>query len=318
MGSKKIGIVILNYRNWEDTVECVDSIFDQNYDDLEIVIVDNHSKNGSVEELSKRYHMKPQVHLLETKENVGFARGNNTGINYCKQVLKLNNVFACNNDVLFPNNEFFARLSQLEIPKDVGAIGTKIIGADGKNQNPVRIKYSFYALSKHLIEPILREIGLKKLLDMGHRFVQFLKKNKKSYSNKSESINVSTEKSSSLVVDDEYFLHGAAVYFTENYLKDLDGFYPETFLYYEENILGIIFEKFGLKMKYINELEMYHKEDQSMALSFDDVSSAKKKLLRKSILIAMKVRLASISKITRSFRKQPYPYELVTSRSEKN
>lgn len=314
MGSKKIGIVILNYRNWEDTVECIESIFDQTYNDLEIVVVDNHSQNDSVEELLKRYHMNPHVHLLETEENVGFARGNNTGIDYCKQELKLNNVFACNNDVLFPDKEFFKRLSQLEIPENIGAIGTKIIGADGKNQNPVRIKYSFYALSKHLIEPKLREIGLKKLLDVGHGFVQFLKKNY----NKNEAINVTIEKSNSSVVDDDYFLHGAAVYFTENYLKILDGFYPETFLYYEENILGIIFEKFGLKMKYMNELEMYHKEDQSMAISFDDVSSAKKKLLRKSILIAMKVRLASINKITRSFRNQPYPYKLITSRSEKN
>jgi len=44
-----IAIVILNYKGWQDTLECVESLQSQEYSKYRIIIVDNHSENGSVE-----------------------------------------------------------------------------------------------------------------------------------------------------------------------------------------------------------------------------------------------------------------------------
>jgi GT2 family glycosyltransferase len=58
-------------------------------------------------------------------------------------------------------------------------------------------------------------------------------------------------------------LHGAAIFFTENYLKDYIGFYPETFLYYEEEFLALICRRLGFKQLYMPEISIDHKEDAS-------------------------------------------------------
>ncbi|MFJ1626550.1 glycosyltransferase [Marinilactibacillus psychrotolerans] len=303
----KIGIVILNYLNWKDTVDCVETIFNQSKKDLEIVIVDNHSQNESISELSKLYEDISNITILENSENMGFAKGNNAGIKYCKENLGLYNVFVCNNDVLFEDTTFFSKLTELNFDNDIGAIGTTIIGADGKNQNPVKLKINTYTLIKHLIEPILNEIGLKKLTVFMHQVAQFIKKKTQKKAPLSEYSSTVSKN------DEEYFLHGAAIYFTEAYLKKADGFYPETFLYYEENILGIVFEKMNLKMLYIEDLKMNHKEDQSMALSFSNISKAKKRLLRRSIMIAIKVRFYSIGQIKKKFKDTKYKFKLINN-----
>lgn len=304
----KVGIVILNYKNWEDTIECVESIFNQTLQSFEIVIVDNNSKNESFNEFKKRYSNISNIHLIRAKKNYGFAKGNNIGVKYCKNVLNIYNVFVCNNDVVFTDKEYLSKLTQYSVENNIGAIGTRIKGSDGINQNPISIKTDFYTLVKHFIEPILISIGLSSILGLGHKIVQLLK-NKKGKVNSPTPIKESNSQGL-------FFLHGSAIYFTENYLKLADGFYPETFLYYEENILAIVFEKLGLKMKYLDSIEIYHKEDQSMNLTFQNVSKSKRKLQRKSIMVAMKARVKSAQGIIKKFESQQYRYSLINNRME--
>ncbi|SEI54099.1 Glycosyltransferase, GT2 family [Alkalibacterium gilvum] len=300
----KIGIVILNYLNWEDTIECVESLLKQTHDQLEIVVVDNHSCNESTNILYEKYGSQKKFHLIETDTNVGFAKGNNTGIEYCKKVLNINNIYVTNNDVVFTDNKYFEKLLKISITENVGAIGTRIKGSDGINQNPIKVQTNLYALIRHFFEPILKELGFSKVLTSGHKAVQFIKRkvSSKSKNRKISNKNVTT-------TNQNYFLHGSAIYFTDNYLKNTSGFYPDTFLYYEENILAIIFEKLNLQMLYIDDLEIYHKEDQSMALSFKDVSKSKRQLQRKSIVIAIRVKLSSIQRIVKRFKTVEYSYK---------
>ena len=64
-------IVILNYQNYWDTINCVES-FQKLYPssgDYEIVIVDNHSKNDSLEELRTKLE---NVTIIESTENRGY------------------------------------------------------------------------------------------------------------------------------------------------------------------------------------------------------------------------------------------------------
>ncbi len=92
----KVVVVILNFNRWENTVECLDSLrkieINKNTK-LEIVIVDNASKDDSVKEIKNKY---PKITLLENKINKGFTGGCNTGAEYALEngadyVMFLNN-----------------------------------------------------------------------------------------------------------------------------------------------------------------------------------------------------------------------------------
>ena len=47
----KVYIILVNYNGWEDTVECMESLFKLEYDNFEIVLVDNASPNSSVSKI---------------------------------------------------------------------------------------------------------------------------------------------------------------------------------------------------------------------------------------------------------------------------
>lgn len=301
----KLGVVILNYLNWKDTVECVNSIMNQTFKNIEIVIVDNHSNNESINQMKKAFADRAFIHIIETKKNEGFARGNNTGIDFCKNKLNLYNLLVINNDVIFIEKDYLSRLMNYKLEHNVGAVGTRIKGSDGKNQNPVFLGISLYVIFKHLCEPYLREKGLNTVLDQIRKLVRFVKNTFKKPVN---SVNIKPESMTSSISTNDFLLHGSVIYFTENYLKKSAGWYPETFLYYEENILGIIFEKLNLKMVYLDNLEIYHKEDQSSNMSFGSKSEIKKRWLRSSIKEAIKVRLYSNKRMLKLLNGRKYDY----------
>ena len=74
----KIGMVILNYNDYETTSNYIDMI--KNYKSINyIVVVDNNSTDGSYEKLSKINSNK--IKVIKTDKNKGYAYGNNFGIN---------------------------------------------------------------------------------------------------------------------------------------------------------------------------------------------------------------------------------------------
>lgn len=97
----KVAVVVLNYKNIKETKKCVASLYNLNRKqiDLEVIVVDNGSKDGSVRELSK---IKDLV-LIENSQNLGYSGGNNIGIKY---VLKKESdcVIVLNNDTVVEKN----------------------------------------------------------------------------------------------------------------------------------------------------------------------------------------------------------------------
>jgi len=45
----KIAIIILNYNNWQDTIECLESVLRNDYPNYQVIVVDNGSANNSME-----------------------------------------------------------------------------------------------------------------------------------------------------------------------------------------------------------------------------------------------------------------------------
>ena len=114
-------------------------------------------------------------------------------------------------------------------------------------------------------------------------------------------------------VDKPQILHGSVLFLTENYLDKVNGVFPETFLYYEEEILGLVCYKLGLKMKYDSSISIYHKEDQSSELSFQNLESVKRKFARRSVRIGMKVSLMSQKHLLRRINSWTYETNLINT-----
>jgi len=72
-------IILLNYNNWQDTVECVVSLNNSGVNNSNIIIIENCSIDDSVEKLNARV---PGVKIIQSAKNLGFTGGNNVGIKY--------------------------------------------------------------------------------------------------------------------------------------------------------------------------------------------------------------------------------------------
>lgn len=77
--ASRIAIIILNWNGKEDTLECLRSIRHTDYSNYEVVVVDNGSSDGSVDAIRTQY---PEVTILETGANLGYAGGNNIGLRW--------------------------------------------------------------------------------------------------------------------------------------------------------------------------------------------------------------------------------------------
>lgn len=73
----KVGVVVLNWNGWRDTIECLRSLQLLNYPNYQIIVVDNGSTDGSVDRVRAAF---PTVPLLQTGANLGYAGDNNRGI----------------------------------------------------------------------------------------------------------------------------------------------------------------------------------------------------------------------------------------------
>lgn len=70
-------VSIINYNGYSDTIECVESLLKNSYDNIHIVIVDNKSSDQSVEELSQYYSTNEKISIIAADRNGGFSAGNN-------------------------------------------------------------------------------------------------------------------------------------------------------------------------------------------------------------------------------------------------
>ncbi|MFH1229164.1 MAG: glycosyltransferase family 2 protein [Candidatus Aenigmatarchaeota archaeon] len=76
-----VSVIFVNYNGKEHIKTCLSSLYKQTMKDFEVVLVDNRSTDGSVEFVRKNF---PKVRVVENKENVGFAEGNNIGVRHAR------------------------------------------------------------------------------------------------------------------------------------------------------------------------------------------------------------------------------------------
>src|SRR5687768_10935586 len=72
-----LGIVIVNYETRDLLRRCLQTIFASENVTFEVVVVDNHSADGSAEMVAQEF---PQAHLIASETNDGFSKANNKGL----------------------------------------------------------------------------------------------------------------------------------------------------------------------------------------------------------------------------------------------
>lgn len=102
MSKPLVEIIIVNYNNAPDTIECIRSLKKITYENYHIIIVDNGSSDSSVELLLEEKSIE-EFELICLSENRGFSAGNNVGIKYAMEN-KAEYVLFLNNDTLVQAN----------------------------------------------------------------------------------------------------------------------------------------------------------------------------------------------------------------------
>jgi GT2 family glycosyltransferase len=129
MESPKVFVIILNFNSFKDTRECLESIKNIDYDNYEIIVVDNCSKDQSYTKLKEEF---PEYTMLKTHKNNGYAEGNNLGIKYA---LDKGADYICvlNNDVVVETNFLNKVIDVMEKEKNIGIAGPCICNYNEKN-----------------------------------------------------------------------------------------------------------------------------------------------------------------------------------------
>ena len=126
MMKKKVTIIVLTWNGLDYTKPFLDSLWkNTEYDNYEVVVVDNKSTDGTVEYLEKLEN----IHLIKNDENMGFVRGNNVAL---KQI-KDGDVVLLNNDMLIEQKNWLERLSEVAYEDEKnGVIGCRLVNEKGQ------------------------------------------------------------------------------------------------------------------------------------------------------------------------------------------
>lgn len=132
--NKKIGIVTINWNNYYDTKDFIESILNIDYNNYILIIVDNNSTDDSYKKLKDKYKgSNESIIFIKNQSNKGFAGGNNVGIEFA-----LNNdcdsILIINNDTIVESDFLNNMVSKLYSEEKIGVVSGKIYYYNNKNK----------------------------------------------------------------------------------------------------------------------------------------------------------------------------------------
>lgn len=132
---EKLAVIILNYNDYEQTINCIDNLIDIDFKS-NIVIVDNKSENNSFDILQEKYYNYNNIHVIQSEKNGGYSYGNNFGMKYAIKNLDVDYLCIMNPDVIVTYNSIFNNLvNKLEKNDDISAISAVMILNNKFNYN---------------------------------------------------------------------------------------------------------------------------------------------------------------------------------------
>lgn len=118
-----VAIILVNWNGWKDTVACLASLQTLSYPNFEVVVVDNASADDSEVELRRRF---PELNLMQSGANLGFAGGNNVGIRYALDK-GFDYVWLLNNDTLVEPGSLTELVAKMKREPEIGICGSSLI-----------------------------------------------------------------------------------------------------------------------------------------------------------------------------------------------
>lgn len=116
----QVSCIVLNWNGWQDTNDCLTALKDSTYPNQKVIVVDNGSNNDSVARIRGAH---PDVLLIESKKNLGFAGGNNLGIRYAL-AQGSNFVWLLNNDTTPAHNALAELVAAALTSNKIGAVAS--------------------------------------------------------------------------------------------------------------------------------------------------------------------------------------------------
>ena len=223
-----ISIITINYNGLKDTCELIDTLPLEN-DKLEVIVVDNASLQDEASIIEQRY---PRVTVVRSSKNLGFAGGNNLGI----QASHGRYLFFINNDTIIEtkneeqrNNFLQPLIERLESSDKIGMVCPKIRFSWGNHL----IQYAGYT-------PLSS-------ITMRNHSIGFGEEDHGQYDTPHQTP----------------YAHGAAMLVKREVINRV-GMMPECFfLYYEELDWSIMIRRAGYEIWFDPSFTVYHKESQS-------------------------------------------------------
>lgn len=130
-----VSAIVLNYRTPMDTIRCVQALLAQTIaDQMEIIVVDNHSQDDSIGSLRNRFRNEPRVRIVEARRNLGYGQGNALGIRHAHGEYLL---------IINPDNELEPRglermVAEMEQHPDIGILAPQLVHPDGSIRDSFR------------------------------------------------------------------------------------------------------------------------------------------------------------------------------------
>jgi GT2 family glycosyltransferase len=191
---KKIYIIVLNYNNAKDTIECLESLYKLDYDLFHVVVCDNSSTDDSENKIKKwQVQMRvPNFTFIQTNKNRGYAGGNNVGIRFAMKQGDMDYVWILNNDTIVMPDSLSAVVKKMESDSTLGICGSKLV----------------YSWDKSRVQ------------SLGGHFNKYL----------GTTSHIINEKKLNCM----NFVIGAAMLISNKFLQEIGLFCEDYFLYYEE------------------------------------------------------------------------------------
>ena len=231
---QKVFIIIINYGTPGHTIECLQSICENNHELFQVVVVDVSNINLSVKKINQWIAEKNDSRfiLIQEKENKGFAFANNIGIKYSLEQDDCDFIWILNNDTIIEKNSLKELINCYEQKQDkeiTGFIGSKILD------------YKDNELIQNVGGTFNKWTGYSVLVGMGEKDTgQF----------DNQEINID------YVIGASMFCHSSLVHKI--------GLMPENyFLYYEDIDWCITAQKAGFRNSTCTKSIIYHKQGLS-------------------------------------------------------
>jgi N-acetylglucosaminyl-diphospho-decaprenol L-rhamnosyltransferase len=219
----KFSVVIVNYASWPLTLRCVESLYATDYEDFEVVIVDNDRPEPP--------EIPHPARVIRNRENLGFARACNQGISASSGDL----LVLVNPDALV-ERDFFGRIEAFfEVNPAAGVAGPRVLDTDGRVQLSARRELS-------MVSGLLGRTSLLTRLFPSSTLVK-------------KQFPAVTELTGPTAVD---WVSGACMIVRRSALEEVGPLDERFFMYFEDADLCRSVREAGWSVYYLPEIEVTH------------------------------------------------------------